>query len=641
YPVVNDKGEIWRVIEHIRDITDIKKTQDELIEIHEYFKAVLNAINDAVFIDEAETGKVIYVNRTACEMYGYGFDEMIHMSIEAISAGPPDYTQGKAIEQLLKSREEGPQLFEWYAKKASGELFWVEVNARFASIGEKSYFIVSVRDITQWKANVLSLKQSEEKYRQLVDQATEMLFLHDLEGNLIDVNQAAIRETGYQRDELLTMKVFDIDPDAHERGDIIRFWQAMKPDDHITIGVKHLRKDGTIYPAEVTMGLVLIGKETYVMALARDITERKQAEQEIVESRDKFQNMLNLAVDGILIGDTEGRITDANDYFCSMIGREKTNLIGKHIKEIPFTPESLDRKPFRFDLLQQSEILVSERELVNVSGEIITVEMRSKMMPDKTYQSIFRDITKRKLTENEVNRKNEELARLNAEKDQLMSIIGHDLRSPFTSFLGFTGMLTDPNLSLQEAKFREMASNMRKSALATFRLLENLLEWSRLQRGIMNPEKKQVKMAEIIDEAIESLEETSKNKMISISRPENDQLMVYADPMMLTTVVRNLLSNAIKFSYRNSTITIQLLVSGSKTLQILIIDQGMGMNEATQSVLFKVDPLKSMAGTEGERSTGLGLLICKQLIEMLEGNIRVISKLGRGSTFIVELPLNQ
>jgi PAS domain S-box-containing protein len=136
-----------------------------------------------------------------------------------------------------------------------------------------------------------------------------------------------------------------------------------------------------------------------ILAIAYDITERAEIERQMKESIEKFQNLIELAVDGILIGSYDGTIIEANSWFCSMTGLSRSEIIGQPVRNLPFKKEALANAPFRFDLLQKGETVVSERELVKPDGSVIIVEMRSKMMPDKTYQSFYRDITDRKRVE--------------------------------------------------------------------------------------------------------------------------------------------------------------------------------------------------------------------------------------------------
>lgn len=141
--------------------------------------------------------------------------------------------------------------------------------------------LVTGHDVTKARQQADALRYSEMKFRALIEQAAEMLFLHDMKGNIVEVNKAAIRQTGYSAKELLKLTVFDIDPDASSRLDSENIWNTLGQFQKKTLEVRHRRKDGIIYPAEVTVSKILLGKSEFILALAHDITTRKKAEEEI------------------------------------------------------------------------------------------------------------------------------------------------------------------------------------------------------------------------------------------------------------------------------------------------------------------------------------------------------------------------
>lgn len=144
---------------------------------------------------------------------------------------------------------------------------------------------------------------------------------------------------------------------------------------------------------------IALGEQTLLAGYTIDITGRKQAETALQNSESRYRELFELAVDGILTGSHDGVILDANRSFCDLLGLSREELIGKTIFDLPFTRESLEKAPMCFDLLRQGQIVASERTLVHVDGAEIVIEMRTKMMPDGTYQSIYRDVTERKRTE--------------------------------------------------------------------------------------------------------------------------------------------------------------------------------------------------------------------------------------------------
>ena len=236
---------------------------------------------------------------------------------------------------------------------------------------------------------------------------------------------------------------------------------------------------------------------------------------------------------------------------------------------------------------------------------------------------------------------NEELQKLNAEKDKFFSIIAHDLRSPFNGFLGLSQIMAEELPSLTKDEIRDLAVSMQNSATNLFRLLENLLEWARIQQGLIPFNPKVVELLPIINESIALVLESAKSKGIEIAYDIPDDLAVFADSNILQTVIRNLVSNAVKFTLKGGKISLSAITTGDKSVEISIKDTGIGMNSAMVDNLFRLDVQTNRKGTEGEHSTGLGLLLCKEFVEKHGGKLWVESEEGKGSTFAFSLPINK
>ncbi len=231
-----------------------------------------------------------------------------------------------------------------------------------------------------------------------------------------------------------------------------------------------------------------------------------------------------------------------------------------------------------------------------------------------------------------------ELQKANAEKDKFFSIIAHDLKSPFSNFLGVTQTLEEmlPVLSMED--IQSFASSMHKSAIILFRLLENLLQWSRIQRGMIPFEPLETQIKPIISEGVFMSQEAANKKEIEIIMNIPEDLTTYSDRNMLLTVIRNLSSNAVKFTPRGGKIVISAYCTDDNYVEISVNDSGIGMPEIMSKNIFSIDVKSNRDGTEGEPSTGLGLLLCKEFVEKNGGKIRLDSEENVGSTFYFTIP---
>ncbi|MCU0372257.1 MAG: ATP-binding protein [Ignavibacteria bacterium] len=230
-----------------------------------------------------------------------------------------------------------------------------------------------------------------------------------------------------------------------------------------------------------------------------------------------------------------------------------------------------------------------------------------------------------------------ELRELNKTKDKLFSIIAHDLKNPFMGILGFTEVLTYSYDKYSDEERQKMIYFLHNSAQNTFRLLENLLEWSRIQISGVKVVPEKIDAEELISDTAETLIESASRKNITVSVNTEKNFRIYTDADMLKTIVRNLLSNAVKFTPKGG--SIYLTASKTKTgLKITVRDNGRGMPGEKLKTLFVLEKNTSTNGTDGEKGTGLGLVLCKEFTEKLQGRITAESAVGKGTTVTVEIP---
>lgn len=233
--------------------------------------------------------------------------------------------------------------------------------------------------------------------------------------------------------------------------------------------------------------------------------------------------------------------------------------------------------------------------------------------------------------------KNLLISNINSQKDKFYSIIAHDLRGPFNGFLGLTELMAEDLdvLSTDEIKFA--AANMRSSAKNLFNLLENLLEWSRMEQGLIPFDPQEYPLKQIISDSILALRDNADKKEICINTEIPDTLTIFADNNMLQAIIRNIVLNAIKFTPKNGTIDIHADKELTHTL-IKVKDTGIGMNSKMLQDLFQLKGNNNRIGTENEPSTGLGLILCKEFIEKHKGKIWVESEEKKGSIFYLSFP---
>lgn len=241
------------------------------------------------------------------------------------------------------------------------------------------------------------------------------------------------------------------------------------------------------------------------------------------------------------------------------------------------------------------------------------------------------------LKTSELRESESQLREANATKDRFFSIIAHDLRSPFNSLLGLSELLSEEWDEYGDKEKKEMIGMMKENLSSTYELLTNLLDWSRLQRKSISAELKDINLKLLADHAIEGFNLQISTKKIELNNRIDDSHLVIADQFMVETVLRNLIINAVKFTPKGGRITLTSeLIEG--WVRCCVADTGIGMSQEMQKRLFKLDDPQSRLGTDGETGTGLGLLVCLEFIQLLDGKLEVTSREGEGSIFCISLP---
>ena len=230
-----------------------------------------------------------------------------------------------------------------------------------------------------------------------------------------------------------------------------------------------------------------------------------------------------------------------------------------------------------------------------------------------------------------------ELQDINASKDKFFSIIAHDLRSPFVSLLGYTELLNESIAELSAAEIRECVTNLHTAGKTLFRLLENLLSWSRIQTGRLVLRPTIIDAFDLAHQVATLFSGNAMQKEVTLLNSISPEFFAFADPQLASTVLENLVSNAIKFTPRGGSVTISAKEL-EDFIEISVRDTGVGISEKDFSKLFRIDGHHSTYGTEKEEGTGLGLVLCDELLVKSGGNISVSSDLGKGSVFSFTLP---
>lgn len=393
----------------------------------------------------------------------------------------------------------------------------------------------------------------------------------------------------------------------------------------------------------------------------------------LYESEEKFRKIAKAANEGIILIDSEGKVSFWNDAAAKIFGYTSEEIKGKNLHYL-VAPEKYRKDYYlaykSFKETGEGPVIGDTRELEGLrkDGSIIPLLVSVQSLEIEgswNAVGIVRDISDLKEKEakiqaqmkdleaskkaietrsKEIEALNEQLREseaglreMNAAKDKFFSIIAHDLKSPLGAFRSTTELLHQDYDDFGDEDRREFIELMSNSAKQLFELLENLLEWSRSQTGRMSYEPELIDVRDLFVSNADIFKQTADEKGVEIVIVPEKRVFAFSDPNMINGVVRNLIANAIKFSYPGGRIRLDARDSGSDEVVVSCADTGVGMTEEDKNKLFRIDVNHTTPGTNNEKGTGLGLIVCKEFVEKNGGRIWVETKKDVGSSFFFTL----
>ncbi len=371
-------------------------------------------------------------------------------------------------------------------------------------------------------------------------------------------------------------------------------------------------------------------------AMANSIEESYN---KLMENKSFLETIYSTIPSGLLVVDETNKITVINNRMCDIFQMGENEISLDNIA----SRLNKNEENFRF-----SELLSNNKEIKNFECRLIDCNDQSKYLDlslvpfvhnEKQNLLVIEDITYRKEAEIKLLQSLQQLEAVNLNKDKLLSIISHDLRSPFTALFGSLNMLQESYDEYSDEERKEFINIAQKVSTNLLSLINDLLEWSKVQnsRLVFNPT--QNNLSELINRIVELYSLNTSLKNINLISECDESCKAYFDEDMIFTVIRNLISNAIKFTNKGGTIKINTAEKKDEII-LSITDSGIGIPDQILKNLFSLSKEKQRNGTDSESGTGMGLLLCKELVDKNFGRIWVESKVNEGTTFFVSLPKN-
>ena len=661
----DEAGKAIKMIGTVQDITDQKLTEDLSLR----FGRIMDESFNEIYIIDMKTFKFIQVNKSASRNIQYTAEEMTSMSPEDIS---PDFSNAGDLVRLFKPLLEGVKdhvvITSRHVRK-DGSFYPVEVLLQVSKHEYPPKIIAIAQDITERQKAERAMQEAmqtlEMRVRErtadleritrdnelILNTAGEGIYGLDREGRTTFMNPAAEKILGYSSEELIGTSMHDMTHHSREDGspyprEECRIFSAFRDGQAYQINDEVFwRKDGTPVPVEyVSNPIHEDGEVVGAVVTFKDITERKRAEEELQKSEEKFRKYFELPLVGIAITSLEKGWIEVNDRLCDFFGYPREELTQMTWSELTY-PDDLKADVMEFNkvLDGESDGYTMEKRFIHKSGEVIHAEISAQCVRKTDgrvdyFVALVQDINARKKAERQMIEARDEAELANNYKSQFLSQMSHELRTPMNAILGFSQLImSNPREPLTEMQ-QQGTSEILKAGRHLLELINEILDLARIETGKISLSIEDIELSLLMEELLALTYPMAKQQQVNVCDFESFEGSGYvrADRVRLKQVLLNLISNAIKYNKAGGEVQLNAVEVENGMIEISVSDTGPGIEEERIGELFQ--PFNRMDFQYSEiEGTGIGLTIAKQLIECMDGSIRVESKPGEGSTFVISI----
>jgi PAS domain S-box-containing protein len=596
-------------------------------------------------------GRLLSVNPAAARATGYTPEEMVGRNLSEFLVPAVQSLFDDYLEQIRQEHSASGVL---RARSRDGhELIWAYQNVRYGEEGKAPYVLGHAVDITERVRAEQALKKERNFIEAVIETAGSLVVVLDPQGHIIRFNAACERLTGYSFDEVKGKPVWNLFLAPEEAKSFQAIFENLKsgefPIQHENSWLTRRRRRRRIAWSNTAL-VNNKGLPKYIISTGIDITERRAAEEAVRESHRLFHSVIEGTPDGIFVKNPDGRYLMVNSACARFLNKRREEIIGKNDLEL-FPSETAhqfmeqDRR-----VLATGETQIFEGFAAGPSDTRMYIVTKGVYRDDEGkilgLIGISHDITERKRAEEQrVQLMREQQARREAEtasrlKDEFLATVSHELRTPLTAILGWASILNSRELQTGAAK-RALETIVR-NARAQARLIEDILDTSRIATGKLSLELGRVELGPVIEAAVQAVRPAADAKHIQLDCSLDASIgPVSGDAVRLEQVVWNLLSNAVKFTPPGGRVNVRLVRVNSNA-RITVSDTGSGIRPEFLPFAFDRFRQGDSSSTREHGGLGLGLAIVRDLVEMHGGTIRAASRgEDQGATFAVELPLLQ
>ena len=649
--------------ENIRLIAQLTNAKEAAEESEKKYRLIAENTSDGILVVGSDT-KIEYVSPAYMEQIGYPLELELSRDSESIYSIIHPEDRDEVFKKIFSAIDDKLDnlTYTYRVKHSEGYYVYREDNARFNYDNNKNLIntYAICRDITnrvkveqdleianatialqeELLISKQKIEESEKKARLLLDNLPCVAMIINKSDHTVVASNSKALDFGIEN----AMPCFKSWSDSNNSCDFCLADLAHKTNAPLE---KELFRNGKFY----NFLWVPLNEHQFIHYIF-DITERKNNEQALRENEERLSLINKCSNDAILDWDISKNNLFYSDHWWEQVGYAPNEIKADvmHWKELIHIDNYDEVRQLYYSVINgKTESFELEYQIKHKNGHYVPTLVRGIVLHDAKgnptrVTATSMDLSHIKQQELIIKKQNDELIKLNADKNLFFQILAHDLRSPFNSILIFLDILKKnfkKNHPIEKhtveelneiTKYGNQIDLIHKSAHNFYDLLENLLCWTRAHLGKINFEATTINLSETCQRAVENFKLTANQKKISIIISSSTDIDVCADTNMLDTILRNLLSNALKFSNEGGCVNISAEKKENQVL-ISISDNGIGMSESTKGKLFDIATMQKTTGTANESGTGLGLLICKEFVEKHGGKIWVESELGIGSDF--------
>jgi PAS domain S-box-containing protein len=616
-----------------RELRAKARVEQALTVERNFVNAALDTVGSLVLVLDT-AGRIVRFNR-ACEVTsGYTFAELV---------GRPVWEKlvpAEEVESVIRRFEairsgSFPQTYEhaWRTRLGHRRQISWSATALVDSQSVPNFIITTGTDVTDRRTAEAVLRESEARYRQLIESSLGVVLTHDMRGNLLSINRHAARNLGYEPEQIIGRPLLSFMPP--ERAEPFQDYMETISREGEEEGLGYLKhRNGELRTIAYRNRLIQVeGREPFVLSHGVDITAQTRTERQLQMLSRQSQSILESVGDGIYGLDTAGRCTIINHAAAAMLGMTSHEVIGRPMHELIHHTHADGRAypaadcPILQCLKTLKPIRVRSEVFWRKDGTSFPVEYTANPQLDEGVPVgvvvAFQDVTERHA--------------LDRMKDEFISTVSHELRTPLTSLRAALGLVTSGTLADKPEKQQEMLSMAVSNTDRLTRLVNDILDLERIEAGKLQLHRVEAEVSRLLRKAAELMALAAVKVGVQIEVAPTE-LRVWVDPDRILQTLTNLIGNAIKFSPRGAVIRLYATPAEKGFVRVTVCDEGRGIPSDKTDVIFERFQQVDASDSRAMGGTGLGLAICRSIVAQHGGRIWVESQMHRGSCFHFTLP---